>query len=47
MEELLTTNAMKIPDDWNDPNSLAFNIAQLIFWGIATGVMLFLLAKFA
>jgi hypothetical protein len=36
---------MKIPDDWNDPEHIAFNIANLIFWAIATAGFLFLLSK--
>ena len=38
---------MKLPDDWNDPDHIAFNIANLIFWAITMGVFLFLISKYA
>ena len=35
----------KIPEHWNDPDSLPHNLANLFFWAVATGVLLFLLTK--
>lgn len=35
----------KIPEHWSHPDSLPHNIAQLFFWAVVTGVLLFLLTK--
>lgn len=37
--------AYKIPEHWSHPDSLPHNIAQLFFWAVVTGVLLFLLTK--
>ena len=37
--------AYKIPEHWSDPDGLAHNLANLFFWAVATGVLLFLLTR--
>ena len=42
---LLKILKFKIPEQWNDPDSVAFNVANLLFWAISVGVLLFLITK--